>query len=90
MKHFYEEKLYHSKVPREFIFGKLRSFHLFSKGKNFQEKSEKAICSDNQIENQTELSLQVYKNFQKCTKFTSSKEKSLPKRIYVLKTNLNL
>ena len=58
MKHFSEEKLYHSKVPREFIFGKLRSFHLFSKGKNFQERSEKVICSDNQIENQIELNLQ--------------------------------
>ena len=67
MKHFYEEKLYHSTVPREFIFGKLplRSFHLFSKGKNFQERSEKVICSDNQIENQTELNLQkISKNVQ--------------------------
>ena len=53
------------KFPRELIFGKRRSFHLFSNGKDFQEKSEKLICNDNQIENQTKLSLQkISKNVQ--------------------------
>ena len=58
IKYFGEKKLHHSKVPRELIFGKLRSFYLFFKDKDFQEKSGKVTCSDNQIENQNKLSLQ--------------------------------
>ena len=62
MKHFGEEKLYHSKFLRELIFGKLRSFSLFCIGKDFQQKSEK-------VKNQTELSLQkVSKNLQNLQK----------------------
>ena len=40
-------------------------FHLFCEGKDFQAKNEKVIFSDNQIENQNELSLQKFsKNVQ--------------------------
>ena len=47
------------------MFGKLRSTYLFFKSKDFQEKNGKLICSDNQIENQTKLSLQkISKNVQ--------------------------
>ena len=61
------------KVPREFIFGKLMSFHLSCK--DFQEKSKKIICPGNQTENQTKLSLQkILKNVKK---FTIYKEESL-------------
>ena len=43
-------KFCHLKVPRELIFGKVRKFHfLFCKGKDFQEKSEKVIFTENQI-----------------------------------------
>ena len=63
--YFGEKKLHHSKVPRKLIFGKLRSFYLFFKGKDFQEKSGKVIYSDNQIENQANISLQkISKNVQ--------------------------
>ena len=49
------------------------SFHLSCK--DFQEKSKKIICSGNQTENQTKLSLQkILKNVKK---FTIYKEESL-------------
>ena len=83
IKYFGEKKLHHSKVPRELIFGKLRSFYLFFKVKDFQEKVERWL--PNWKSNQIKFT----KNFQKYTKFTRNKEKSLSIRIYTLKTNLN-
>ena len=77
MKYFGEKTLQHSKAPRELIFGKLRSFHLFFyKGKDLQEKSEKIICSHKQFENQTKLSLQ--KNSKNVQNFQEIKKNHYP------------
>ena len=62
---FWWKKITSFKSSKRTHFRETKKLLRIFKGKDFQEKSGKVICSDNEIENQTKLSLQkISKNVQ--------------------------